>query len=248
MLLTGIIIAKNNETLISECVASLSFCDEIIVVDAASVDQTARLAKKLGARVVKGDSSNFARQRMIGLTHAKGEWVLYVDTDERISTELKNSIDDAIRRPKKEIVAYRVHRQNYYLGNHPWPKTEWLERLFLKSSLVRWEGKIHETAVVSGMISNLDGYLLHYTHRDLSSMLTKTIAWSAIEAQLRFEAHHPPMAWWRFPRVMLTAFYDSYILQGGWKVGTVGIIESVYQAFSIFVTYAKLWELQQKRK
>ena len=70
--------------------------------------------------------------------------------------------------------------------------------------------------------------------------------WSTIEAELRFKARHPKMTWWRFPRVMFTAFYDSYIKQKGYKVGAVGIMESMYQAFSIFITYAKLWELQNK--
>ena len=79
-------------------------------------------------------------------------------------------------------------------------------------------------------------------------MISKTIEWSQIEAELRFNANHPKITWWRFPRVMLSAFFDSYIKQGGWRVGTAGIIESIYQAFSIFITYAKLWEKQLKMK
>ncbi len=245
MLLSGIIIAKNSEGLLEDCIKSLSFCDEIIVVDADSIDGTVTLAKKLGARVVKGDGSNFARQRIIGRDEAKGEWLLYVDTDERISTELKDDIATTIRKPLKEIVAYRLHRQNFYLGNNPWPKKEWLERLFLKSALITWEGRVHETAKVNGSIGELSGLLFHYTHRDLTSMLNKTIEWSSIEAQLRIDAKHPQMTWWRFFRVMLTAFSDSYFKQKGWKAGTVGIIESIYQAFSMFITYARLWEAQQ---
>ena len=56
------------------------------------------------------------------------------------------------------------------------------------------------------------------------------------------------MTWWRFPRVMYTSFFDYYIRQGGWKIGTVGLIESMYQSFSIFITYARLWEMQQEKK
>ena len=79
-------------------------------------------------------------------------------------------------------------------------------------------------------------------------MLNKTIEWSETEANLRFSNNHPKMSWWRFPRVMFSAFFNSYLKQGGYKAGTVGIIESIYQAFSIFITYAKLWEKQQKGK
>ena len=153
----------------------------------------------------------------------------------------------AERGSRNDAVAYKISRQNFYLGNHPWPKIEKLERLFEKSSLTEWYGTLHESPKVEGKIGDMDGLLLHYTHRDLSSMLAKTIIWSDAEARLRFDAHHPPMTWWRFPRVMLTAFWDSYIKQQGFKAGSMGLIESLYQAFSIFVTYAKLWELQQKK-
>ena len=77
-------------------------------------------------------------------------------------------------------------------------------------------------------------------------MLDKTIQWSKIEAELRYKSGHPPMSWWRFIRVMLTAFYDSYIKQKGYSVGTAGFIESMFQAYSMFITYARLWEMQLK--
>lgn len=246
IILSGVVIAKNNEELLKDCIASLSFCDEIIVVDGGSTDGTVSLAKKLGARVVKGALDNFSRQREIGKNEAKGKWILYIDTDERVSHELKEQILYTISN-EKEIHAFRIKRQNYYLGNHPWPKIEKLERLFQKKYLNGWHGRLHETAMVEGEIGELNGLLLHYTHRNLSSMLAKTIEWSGYEAQLRLESKHPKMTWWRFPRVMLTAFYDSYIRQGGWKMGTAGLIESMYQAYSMFITYARLWELQQKK-
>jgi hypothetical protein len=78
-------------------------------------------------------------------------------------------------------------------------------------------------------------------------MVTKTNEWSLEEAKLRFDAGHPPVVGWRLIRVMITGFWRSFISQGGWKAGTVGWIESIYQGFSMFITYAKLWELQQKK-
>lgn len=245
MKLSAVIIAKNAEDLLEDCLKSIDFCDEVIVVDAGSVDNTASLAKKLGARVVKGSDGNFSEQRNIGLKEAKGEWVLYVDTDERVSVELKKSILQAVQ--GKIFVAFRIKRQNFYLGNNPWPKIEKLERLFKKTHLEGWYGRLHETARVKGEIGELDGLLLHYTHRDLASMLSKTILWSKTEAELRLSAHHPKIVSWRLIRVMITGFSDSYIKQGGWKAGTMGLIESVYQSYSMFVTYARLWELQQKK-
>lgn len=244
MKLSAIIIAKNSESLIEECVLSVSFCDEVIVVDNGSTDATREIARKLNAKVLKNPGDDFAKQRNVGLSFASGEWVFYIDTDERVSEELKQSVLNAIAADNHAV--YSVQRKNYYLGKHPWPKTEHLERLFRKSALREWRGELHETPVYTGHPKILDGFLLHFTHRDLSSMLVKTIVWSDIEAQLRARSHHPKMVWWRFFRVMFTGFFDSYIKQGGWKVGAAGLIESMYQGFSMFITYAKLWELQQK--
>lgn len=243
MKISGVIIAKNGEELITDCINSLSFCDEVVVVDALSTDSTVLLAKKLGARVVKGTNGDFAKERNIGKDAALGEWVLYVDTDERVSPELAKSIQEIIK--TNDCNAYRIKRKNFYLGNHEWPKIEKLERLFKKDRLIGWYGKLHETAKVTGKVGEIDGFLLHYTHRNLTSMLEKTITWSQTEAQLRLDAQHPPIVTWRLIRVMFTAFIDSYIKQGGWKAGTMGLIESIYQAYSMFITYARLWEMQQ---
>lgn len=261
--LSVIILARNAENLLADCIESVNFASEIIVIDDASIDRTVDLAKRLGAKVIEDTSKSFAEKRNVGLRAAKEEWVLYVDTDERVSSELAKNIQYVLQgvsaqnkldsstslrmTAKNEFVAYRIKRQNFYLANHPWPKIERLERLFKKSSLKEWYGTLHESPKIDGKIGDLDGFLLHYTHRDLSSMLAKTIVWSDAEAKLRFDAHHPQMTWWRFPRVMFTAFWDSYIKQEGFRAGTMGLIESVYQAFSMFVTYAKLWELQQKK-
>jgi len=186
--------------------------------------------------------------RNFGIKKAKGDWILYVDADERISEELRKEIEKEINKPQNLISAYVLKRKNFYYGIYEWPYVERLERLFYKSKLRGWKGRIHESPVFDGEKRELNGFLFHYSHCDLSSMVNKTIEWSEIEANLRLKNNHPKMTWWRFPRVMLYAFFDSYIRQSGWKAGTVGIIESTYQAFSIFITYAKLWEFQNKAK
>ncbi len=260
MKLTVVIISKNAEQLIKDCLSSVSFADEIIVVDAGSTDKTNDIAKKFGAKIIQGESNNFAQQRNIGLKAARGEWILYIDTDERVSPELTEEIKSIsglpsslpLHRPllkeRKNNVTFRIKRKNFYFGNHEWPYVEKLERLFRKASLKGWRGSLHESPIIDGETGELDGFLYHYTHRDLSSMLEKTIVWSQIEAELRLKSNHPRMTWWRFPRVMLTAFYDSYIRQKGYKAGTAGIVESMYQAFSMFITYARLWEMQINNK
>lgn len=248
MQLSGIIIAKNEEERIADCIDSISFCDEIVVVDSSSTDKTVAIAKRMGAVVFEQQSSDFSDMRNFGLSKAKGEWIFYIDADERATPELARDIKYQIVNSKNESIgAFKVKRKNFYLGNHEWPYIEHLERVFKKEKLKGWYGKLHESPKVDGEISELDGFLLHYSHRDLSLMLEKTIEWSQIEAETRLKAGHPKMTWWRFPRVMVTAFWDSYIRQEGWKAGTAGLIESMYQSFSMFITYARLWEMQNKK-
>lgn len=246
--LTAIVLTKNEEEMISDCLESLSFCDEIIVIDSGSNDKTVAISKDKKAKIYEDTSGDFAAKRNIGLEKASGEWVLYVDADERLSDKLVSSIKNKVFREENDFSAFRVRRKNFYLGNHAWPKIENMERLFKKDSLKRWNGALHESPEFTGEMGELDGFLHHYTHRTLTQMVEKTNIWSDTEAKLRFDAHHPAMSWWRFPRVMLGAFYNSYVSQGGFRVGTAGLIESIYQSFSAFITYAKLWELQKKQK
>jgi len=244
--ISGIVIVKNAEEMIADCLDSLSFCDEIVVVDSLSEDRTKDIAEKMGAKVYELKFKDFSEARNFGLKKVTGEWIVYIDSDERITKELATEIKKNVL--INDVSAFRIKRKNFYFGNHEWPYIEHLERVFKKDKLQGWYGEVHESPKVIGNICTLGGFLLHYTHRDLTSMVNKTIQWSKVEAELRFKAGHPKMTWWRFPRVMLMAFFDSYIRQGGWRVGTVGLIESAYQSFSIFVTYARLWELQQKGK
>ena len=244
--ISGIIITKNAENIIADCLDSLLFCDEIVVIDNSSSDRTGEIANKMGAKVFDRSSDDFSDLRNFGLEKASGEWIVYVDADEKVTKELAADIKN--KTAHENFSAFKVKRKNFYFGVHEWPYIEHLEKVFKKDKLEGWYGRLHESPKVKGEIGELEGYLLHYTHRDLSSMVQKTIEWSKIEAELRFKAGHPKMTWWRFPRVMLTSFFDSYIKQNGWKAGTVGLIESMYQSFSAFITYARLWEIQQKKK
>ncbi len=253
ILISAVIIARNEEDMIADCLDSVSFCDEVLVVDNGSLDNTREIAERTGAKVFELETEDFSKLRNYGLQKAMGKWILYVDADERVTGELKKAIMYLTGNNDRgqQLNGYFVKRKNFYFGSakqNEWPHIERIERLFKKDSLKGWKGKIHESPIVDGEIGSLDGFLLHYTHRNLTSMLEKTIEWSKIEAELRFKSGHPKMRWWRFSRVMLVAFFDSYIRQGGWKVGTIGLIEGMYQSFSIFVTYSRLWEMQKKNE
>ena len=240
MKLTAIILTRNEERNILKCLQALSFADEKIVIDNGSTDLTVKLAIKSNAKVLTFKGTDFSFARELGKKKAKNKWLLYIDADEivtpRLASEIKKINPDGFS-------GYKLLRKNYFFGTE-FPITDQSIRLINKTGLISWQGKVHETPVIKGNIGILKNPLLHYTHTDISRMVEKTNLWSEIEAELRLENKHPEMVWWRFIRVMITAFIDSFITQKSYKKGTVGFIESVYQSFSMFITYAKLWEKQ----
>lgn len=241
-----LIITKDEEDVIEDCIKSVKdFAAEIIVIDGGSTDNTIKLAEKLGAKVIKNPFKNFSDQRNLALSAAHNDWIFYIDSDERATEkfifELKEKV--GIFSDQDDIAGFWVERKTFFYGKD-WHFTDRVQRVFKKDKLKEWRGVVHETPEVSGKLLEISQPILHYTHRNLEQMIAKTNRWSDYEAELRFHAGHPKMSWWRFPRVMISAFCGSYLLGKGWRNGTAGMIEAIYQSYSIFITYAKLWELQ----
>lgn len=247
-MLSVIVLTKNSEITLADCIGNVkSIAGEVIVVDSGSTDRTIEVAKISGATVIEHTFDNFSDQRNFAFKHTKGKWVLYLDSDEfvtkRFCAEVKRIMDDY--NPNSDIGGYYLKRKTYYLGKD-WGLTDQVQRLFIKDKFIEWHGTVHETPDIHGKFGHIESPVHHFTHQNLSQMLTKTIEWSEHEAQLRFDAKHPVMTPLRLFRVMATGFFDSYIKGKGYKNGTEGFIEAIYQSYSMFVTYAKLWEKQSK--
>lgn len=247
-MISTVIIAKNEEAKIGDCLASLSWAGEVVLVDSGSTDRTIEIAKAAGAAVVSVERGGFSDWRNAGLKASRGDWVLYLDADERVTPLLKNEIE-LTQKAEQDVAAYAIPRRNIILGKEMkhggwWP--DYVKRLFKKKYLKRWTGSLHEEPEYSGTLGYLKNPMVHLKHDNLAEMVEKTNKWSEIEARLLFEAHHPQMAWWRFVRIILTEIWYRLIVMRGFMDGSVGVIYSFYQSWSRFLTYAKLWEMQLK--
>mgnify|MGYP001567050567 FL=1 len=247
-MISVLIISKNDGDVIGDCIKSVKdLADEVIVVDGGSQDKTIEISEKFGPKVVKNAFRNFADQRNLALSLAKNEWIFYIDSDERATPEFIESIKIKIESADDNIGGFYIKRKTFYLGRD-WGFSDKVERIFRKDKLRNWHGVVHETPDFEGHLEIINEPILHYTHRNLEQMIEKTNDWSEYEADLRLKANHPKMNIFRFLRVMITGFLRSYIAEKGYRNGTAGLIESIYQAFSMFITYAKLWEKQGGRK
>lgn len=250
-LITAVVIAKNEELMLPSCLKTLSWADEMLVIDTGSTDKTVQIARKAGARVVEFKTGkSFAQWRNKGLAEAKSTWIFYIDADERVPVALQNEIQQRCREESR-FSWYAIPRSNKIFGKEFrhggfWP--DYVKRLFLRSDLKKWTGDLHEEPVTQGEMGYLDNHLLHDKHETVFEMVEKTNKWSAIEGRLMLEANHPPMNILRFCTAMFREFWYRMVRKAAFLDGPEGIIMAMYQVFSRFCSYAKLWELQINRK
>jgi glycosyltransferase involved in cell wall biosynthesis len=253
--LSIIILAGNEEKIIEKCLSSCKFTSEIILVAANSTDKTKLIAKKTIPNIKIFETNdeynkNFSKWRNLGYKNATKEWILYVDADEIINSKLQKEIISIIN-SKKIATHYAIPRANHFLGKrvkHGGTYPDYVKRLFKKDYFKGFSGYLHEEPIIEGKLDYFKNDLLHFTHRNISSMIDKTNAWTDMEAQALFDDKHPPVYWWRFPRMMFTKFYQRLIKEKMYKDGIVGWISAIFESFDTFIIYAKLWELQQKNK
>jgi glycosyltransferase involved in cell wall biosynthesis len=246
-MISVLIIAKNEEDVIEDAIKSVQdLADEVVVVDGGSTDKTVDISQKLGAKILRNKFRDFSDQRNLAASVAKGDILFYLDADERATPKFINELKQRLEL-EPETAGYFVSRKTFYYGKD-WHFEDRVQRLFRKDKLKEWYGVVHETPKVDGKLENILEPILHFTHRNFEQMIAKTNEWSEYEAELRLKANHPKMNVLRFVRVIITAFLGSYFSGGGWRNGSAGVVEAIYQSYSMFITYAKLWEMQEASK
>lgn len=247
-MISAIVLTKNEEKNIEACLRSLSWCDERIVIDDNSDDKTVSIAKHNGAEVfVHPMNKDFSAQRNYGMSKAKGDWILFLDADERVSSALWYEIMARTSESIGHYAGYYVTRQDTMWGKalkHGETGNIRLLRL-AKKNAGRWEGRVHETWKISGNVALLQNPLDHYPHTTVEEFLKEINFYTDLRANELFEKK--VKAYWWSPIVYPKAkFVLNYILRGGFLDGVQGFVFAMLMSFHSFLVRSKLWLLWQK--
>lgn len=245
-MLSVIVLTKNEQSRIKACLESVKWADELIISDNGSTDKTLEIAGKYTDKIFKVNLEDFAAWRNQAMEKAGGDWVLFIDPDERVLEPLKKEIEALIA--FSESSAFAISRKNIIFGKEVnygpfWP--DWVVRLLKKNDFEGWVGKVHEYPKFKGKLDYSKNSLLHLTHRNVDQIVLKSLEWSKIDAKLRLDANHPKMSGWRFLRILISETFNQGIIRGGFFNGTVAVMDSILQVFSLYISYVRLWEMQQ---
>ena len=245
--ISAVIIAKNEAKMILRCIATLRWCDEVILLDDGSSDNTAELAEQFGARVIHFKHKSFARLRNEALKHCKTEWLIYVDADERVSPKLAREI--AVHLETASFSALTLKRENIFFGQsfkHGGWSPDLVTRVFKRSSLKEWTGDVHESPVYDGETGQLQVPLIHLTHRSVRDGLLKSVDWTRAEARLLVASQLGKISFLTILRKGVMEFLRRGVFWKGYRDGEAGLIEALTQGINKMLVYMQVWELQQK--
>lgn len=242
------IITKNEEERLPDCLASVAFADDVVVVDAESSDRTVELAEASGARVFVEPWRGFGPQKQFAIEQCRHRWVLVLDADERIPPETAVVIRDLLA-GEMACSAYSLLRKNFFIDRliryGSW-KNDRVTRLFDKTVCHMPPQMVHESLVVNGDIGVLDSTILHYARTDLSQAIDKLNRYSTIGAQEMYKRGRTTSIIEASLR-SLWCFVYNYILRLGFCDMFAGLVIAVSDAVETFFKYAKLLELQRSR-
>jgi glycosyltransferase involved in cell wall biosynthesis len=229
--LTAVVLARDEAQHLPDCLASLSWCDKVLVIDSGSSDGTPELAAAAGARVVQHPFENYSRQRNFALTQVDSPWLLFVDADERVPPDLASEILATLAAPSAN--GYWLPRRNLFWGHAMrgggwWPDRQ-LRLLRVDSAHYDPNRAVHEVADINGPTGSLAAALVHLNYDSPAEMRSKQAEYAALELRRRRAGD-----WQYRPRQLVTmplrAFWRRYVQLSGWRDGWTGLVACALMA------------------
>ena len=241
--LTAVILTKNEESYIAECIESLRWADEIVVFDSGSTDRTVEIAQELGVRAIQHPFRDFASQRNAALNMVESDWIFFVDADERVTPELATEVLSAIQDPQR--VGWWVPFHQYLCGRltlHAGCYPAYALRLLRKGrAYFDPKQKVHERVILDGEAGYLQNPLIHINCENWSGFMEHQDRWAHYKAEILFDTGLKPT--YHLVAGPLLEFLRRFIFLQGYKDGLHGLILSTIFAYYVFIMYARLWRL-----
>ncbi len=246
--LTVAVIALDAESQIGSLLESVTFADEVVVVDSGSRDGTVALAERMGARVIHQAWLGFGRQKQFAVAAARHDWVLCLDADERVTPELAASLAKALAAPRYK--AYRMARRNRFLGrwlSHGEAYPDWSLRLFHRAHAGWSNDEVHETVLTTTEVGHLEGDLRHESAEDVATYLAKQNRYTSLHAEALYR-QGVRAGYAKLVVNPLVRFLKFYLLRLGILDGGPGFAHVAIGCQNTFHKYLKLIERQKAEK
>jgi glycosyltransferase involved in cell wall biosynthesis len=248
-----IMVVRNEEEQIRECLETVSWANEIIIVDQSSTDSTAKISRQFTDKIFLTEPKGYCEpDRNLAIEKASSKWIFYIDADERVTRELRDEILLIVKSDNPRP-AYYVKRRNYFLGK--WIKTcDWYPspvlRLFKKGEVI-FPNEIHQVPQHREEYGYLNNDLLHYSYSSFEEYFEKFNRYTTELAKEEFQTGRRITAFNFIPDFLLRPSYNflsKYLYYQGYRDGFRGFFVSFSSALTVFVSKAKLWEIRYKQK
>ena len=234
------LIVKNEEQNIAKCLESISFADEIVVLDTGSNDKTVDICKSYNVKLFFLDEwEGFGVAKQKAVDYAVNDWILSIDADEVVSNELKNSIIKILENP--QFNAYSIKRNSYYLGKlikHSGWNKDYPKRLFNKNYARFNVKKVHESLLVNGSLAKIEECIYHNTYPTINSHIGKFVLYTDLAIADSNKSITLISAIFRG----FSKFVKMFFIQAGFLDGKEGLVLSILSSFGVLIKYFKLWE------
>ncbi len=247
MKISASVIVYNEEANIRELCESIQWVDEIVIVDSFSSDRTREIAAEFTDKIFEYEFKGYKDKHEFADSQTTGDWILWMDADERVTPELREEIESLKQRANLPE-GFEMPRRTWFAGRwikHSGWYPDYQMRLYRKDASY-WGGVApHETARVNGKVERLSGHILHYTKKDLSEYHRTVDSYTSLAAVALNDAGRVSSASKMFYS-SIAGFLRSYIVKQGFRDGTQGLMIAMFTAYGVFLKYAKLWERNTK--
>lgn len=243
--LSGVVTTLDNGATLDACLASLAFCDELVLLDSGSTDATLEIALRHGARIAAQPFAGYGPQKQAAIELASGEWILLLDADEHLTDAGREAIQRELAAPRAE--GYRLPRQEWLFWRwpHPGTRANWQLRLFRKDRARMNDVPVHAAPEVSGRVLDLEAPFRHYGEPRLADRVDKVNRYSSGLVEPR-RARHPRFMALRLLAYPTVAFLKLYLGKRYFLNGWAGYFAARTQAFYAFLKYAKVLEARRQ--